>query len=87
MPHDVAVRFLAVILGKKSSSLCLVITNPSGTCTDAERSWPSPAVLCAAATVLFRALKTLPNHSFKVFLRAEGYFTFLFRKEVLFCWY
>lgn len=30
--HDVTILFLAVILGKKNTSLCLVIINQSGTC-------------------------------------------------------
>lgn len=37
---------------------------------------PSPAgVVCAPITVLFRPLMVLSNHSLKIFLRPEGYFT------------
>lgn len=83
--HEVTVLFLPMILGKRNTSLCLVIINQSGTCTHTEQSRPSSAeVLRAPITVLFGPLMTLPNHSLKIFFRAEGYFTFLLIKEVLF---
>lgn len=38
MAHDETVLFLAMILGKKNTSFCLVIINQSGTCAHTERS-------------------------------------------------
>lgn len=46
--HDVTVLFLAMVLVKKNTSLCLVVVNQSGPCAHTEQSWPFPArLLCS----------------------------------------